>query len=196
MSHRTSLCIALPLLIAAAPLGDLRLHLVDEANSEIGFLAESRLVNARGHFAKWEAVLALDPENWTASTVAITIDAASIDTRNDRRDTHLRSADFFDVANHPTIVFRSVSITQIAPERVLIAGDLTMRGTTRRITVPATMVFYAEDAGRFRGQFTINRRDYGVSYNSLLNPVRDDVQVQWDIVVKAQPEPRSTGASH
>lgn len=177
---------ALPALVAARPLGSPVPHIVDKAHSEINFVADSRLLSAHGHFAKWDATVALDPADWAASSVRISIDAASINTRNEQRDKHLRSADFFDVDTHQAITFTSVAVAKTGENTLGITGDLTVRGTTKRITVPATMVFYEEGMGRFRGAFTIKRKEFGVAYDSKLNPIQDDVQVQWDIALKAE----------
>jgi polyisoprenoid-binding protein YceI len=173
------------MLAAARPLHAPVPHAVDKAHSEINFVADSRLLSAHGFFGKWDADVQLDPQHWEASAVTITIDAASIDTRVDMRDNHLRSDAFLDAAKYPTITFKSVSVTKSGEGKMDIAGDLTMRGTTRRIVVPATLVFYEGAQGRFRGQFVINRKDYGVSYDSALNPIANEVQVQWDISLKA-----------
>ena len=183
-SARLALLVALPALLAARPIADPIPHTVDRAHSEINFVADSRLLSAHGYFGKWDADIRLDPKAWATSSVRITIDASSINTRVDMRDNHLRSPDFLDVAKHPTITFQSTAIAVTSPTKVDITGDLTVRGTTKRIVIPATLVFYEGSAGRFRGQFTINRRDYGVAYNSTVNPIADDVTVQWDISLK------------
>ena len=174
--HVTTLLslLSLPLLAAARPLPEPKPHVIDKAHSEINFVADSRLLSAHGFFGKWDADVKLD--------------AASINTRVERRDGHLKSADFFDVAKHPTITFKSVSVASAGANKLEITGDLTVRGTTRRITVPATMMFYEQGTGRFRGTFTINRMDYGVSYDSKLNPIQPEVQVQWDIAL-SEPKP-------
>lgn len=173
----------LPAMLAARPFVDVKPHVIDKAHSQINFVADSRLISAHGFFAKWDADVKLDATNWSASTVAITIDATSLNTRVDMRDNHLRSPDFFDVAKFPTITFTSASVTEVAVGKLEIAGDLTIRGVTKRIVVPATAVFYEKGAGRFRGQFAINRKDYGVAYDSMVNPIENAVQVQWDMSI-------------
>jgi polyisoprenoid-binding protein YceI len=190
-TRRLAALLALPLFVAARPLSDAKPHTIDKAHSEINFVADSRMLSAHGFFGKWEADVKLDAAKWENSSVAITIDAASINTRVERRDGHLRSADFFDVEKHPNITFKSVSVKSTGANKLDITGDLTVRGTTKRITVPATMVFYEGGMGRFRGQFAINRMDYGVSYDSKLNPIQPEVQVQWDIAL-AEPKPAAT----
>ncbi len=178
----------LPAMMAALPFVDVKPHVIDKAHSQINFVADSRLLSAHGFFAKWDADVKLDATNWSASAVAITIDATSLNTRVDMRDNHLRSPDFFDVAKFPTITFTSVSVTTVAEGKLDIAGDLTIRGVTKRIVVPATVVFYEKGAGRFRGQFAINRKDYGVAFDSPVNPIENEVQVQWDMAI-SEPKP-------
>jgi polyisoprenoid-binding protein YceI len=187
-TRRLAACLVLPLLVAARPLPEPKPHVIDKAHSEINFVADSRLLSAHGFFGKWDADLKLDSAKWENSTVAITIDAASINTRVERRDGHLKSADFFDVEKYPTITFKSVSVRQTGANKLDITGDLTVRGTTKRVVVPATMVFYEGGAGRFRGTFAINRLDYGVAYDSKVNPIQNEVQVQWDMAL-AEPKP-------
>ncbi|WP_411279712.1 YceI family protein [Gemmatimonas sp.] len=178
----------LPAMMAARPFVETKPHVVDKAHSQINFVADSRLLSAHGFFGKWDADIALDATNWSASTVAISIDATSLSTRVDMRDNHLRSPEFFDVVKFPTITFKSVSVAQVADGKLNIIGDLTIRGVTRRIVVPATAVFYEKGAGRFRGQFAINRKDYGVAYDSSINPIENEVQVQWDMAI-SEPKP-------
>ena len=180
--------VLLPMLLAARPFVDVKPHVIDKNHSQINFIADSRLLSAHGFFGKWDADVKLDATNWPASTVAITIDATSLNTRVDTRDNHLRSPDFFDVAKFPTITFKSVSVAKVAEGKLDITGDLTIRGVTKRIVVPATAVFYEKGAGRFRGQFVINRKDYGVAYDSVVNPIENEVQVQWDMAI-SEPKP-------
>jgi len=181
----------LPLLMAARPFVDVKPHVIDKAHSQINFVADSRLLSAHGFFGKWDAEVSLDATNWSASTVSLTIDATSLSTRVDMRDNHLRGPDFFDVAKFPTIAFKSVSVTKVAEGKLDITGDLTIRGVTKRIIVPATAMFYDKGAGRFRGQFAINRKDYGVAYDSSVNPIENEVQVQWDMAI-SEPKPAPT----
>ena len=175
---------ATPVAAPAAPAArGARAHDVDRSHSEINFVASARLLDAHGHFKSWNADIQLDPEQLEQSRVSITIDAASIDTRVERRDNHLRSADFLDVAAHPTITFVSRSIARTSPEAGTITGDLTMRGVARLVTVPVSMVFYQNGRGRFRGQFTLKRSEYGITYSSTMNPIADEIEVQFNLSV-------------
>jgi polyisoprenoid-binding protein YceI len=187
MARWTTLALA-PVLLANAPLAqDAKPYVKDAAHSQINFVAESRLLDAHGYFGDWDAKILLDQADWTKSSVEIVIKTASINTRIDRRDEHLKSADFFDAANHPAITFKSAIVNKLGDTRLNITGDLTIRGTTKRITVPATLVFFdaEKNTGRVKGTFTINRQDYGVKFQSPVNPIADEVQVQFDVAFKS-----------
>jgi polyisoprenoid-binding protein YceI len=187
LTARFAAALLVPSLIAARPI-EPKPHVIDKAHSEINFVADSRMLSAHGFFGKWDADVQLDAANMAASSVSITIDAASINTRVDMRDNHLRSPDFFDVAKYPTITFKSVKITPAAGNKLTIEGDLTVKNVTKRISVPASMMFYDKGVGRFRGQFTILRKDFGITYDAMVNPIENEVQVQWDIAIK-EPAP-------
>ncbi len=189
-SRAVAFALLLPGLVAARPLVSPKPHVVDKNHSEINFVADARLLSAHGFFGKWDAELQLDPQNLEASSVSITIDAASIDTRVTMRDNHLRSDAFFDVAKYPTITFKSVSVKKTGENKIDITGDLTLHGVTQRTVVPATMVFYEKGAGRFRGQFILNRKQFGMPYSPATNLIQDEVTVQWDMSVKEPPPPK------
>lgn len=188
IARRLAAVLALPIVVAARPLPEAKPHVIDKAHSEINFVADSRMLSAHGFFGKWDADVKLDAARYENSAVAITIDAASINTRVDMRDNHLRSADFFDVAKYPTITFKSTGVKQTAANKLEITGDLTVKGVTKKIVVPASVMFYDKGVGRFRGTLTILRKDFGVSYDPAVNPIENEVQVQWDIALK-EPAP-------
>ena len=186
--RHTALALVLPLLAATRPATAPVTQVVDKNHSEINFVADARLLSAHGFFGKWDADIKLDAANMEASSVAITIDASSVNTRVSMRDNHLKSDAFFDVAKYPNITFKSVSVKKTGENKLDITGELMMHGVTKRIVVPATMVFYDKGAGRFRGQFVVNRKEYGVSFDPPVNPIDDAIQVQWDMSI-GEPKP-------
>ena len=187
-SRIAAFALFLPILTAARLAMAPKPHVIDKNHSEINFVADARLLSAHGFFSKWDADIALDALHLEASSVSITIDASSVDTRVTIRDNHLRSDAFFDVAKYPSITFKSVGVKKTGENKLAITGDLTMRGVTKRIVVPATLVFYEKGAGRFRGEFKVNRMEYGVSFNPPVNPIEDEVTVQWDMSIR-EPTP-------
>ena len=146
--------------------------------------------NVRGEFTKVSGNAVLDPTDPSKSTVEVIIDATSIDTREPQRDEHLRSADFLDVANHPTITFRAKKITPAGADHYKVTGDLTIRGVTREVTFdvegPATPV--KDPYGNIRTGVSatakINRKDFGLVWNALTEAggvmVGDEVSLTFD----------------
>jgi polyisoprenoid-binding protein YceI len=146
----------------------------DPAHTRIGFVARHAMVTkVRGAFNEFSGTAQIDGENPEKSSATVTIKAASIDTRNADRDAHLRSNDFLKMEEFPEITFRSTEIKQTGDDTFDVAGDLTLRGVTKSITVPFTYEGTAQDPfGNtrigFEGSTTINRKDFGVTWNAAL----------------------------
>ena len=180
-----------PVLVAATPLSDPEVFVRDVAHSQINFVAESRMLSAHGTFQNWDAEIMFDAANVETTSLKISIDATSIDTRIDRRDAHLKSNDFFAADSFPQITFVSTFVNNAGEDgRLRISGDLTVRGQTKRITVPARLNFFdpQNNVGRVTGEFVIDRTEFGVSYNSTVNPIENEVKVQFDVAFN---KPRS-----
>lgn len=161
----------------------------DRNHSELTFSIRHLVSRVRGQFNRWSGTVTGDLDNWEAASVTVDIDGASIDTNNDNRDSDLRGPEFFDVANHPTITFRSSRIERNG-ERVRLTGDLTIRGITHPVVLEGSFNGTTRDQrGRTRAGFevsgTINRKDYGIVWNRaveagglvLADEVRIDVAV-------------------
>ncbi len=159
---------------------------IDASHTTLGFSAKHMMIsNVSGQFNKFEGQISYDPKDLANSKIDVTIDTGSIDTRNEKRDEHLRSADFFDAAKFPTITFVSKKITPTE-----IVGDLTMRGVTKEVTIPATIAGPVKTpmgmAIGITGSFTLNRQDYGISFNKVLD--QGGLAVSNDIVVNISAE--------
>jgi polyisoprenoid-binding protein YceI len=147
----------------------------DSAHSSIEFVVRHMLVSkVRGRFTRWTGAFRYDEQNPTASSLEVQIDAASVDTHEAQRDAHLRSADFFDVANHPHLTFRSTGVEAKGAGRFALKGDLTIRGVTRAVVLDAELGGRLKDPwGNERVGFaattSIDRKDFGVSYNQVLD---------------------------
>jgi polyisoprenoid-binding protein YceI len=151
--------------------------LIDDVHTHIGFSVKHMMVSTvRGQFKQYRGKLALDPADFTRSRFDGEIDVASIDTGNGQRDDHLRTSDFFDAANHPTIAFKS---TKIEPKdggagvEYVVHGDLTIRGVTRPVALEVEYFGtsknpWGKTVAGLSARATINRKDFGVSYNALL----------------------------
>ena len=172
-------------LLAAQPLFAAKFK-VDHPHTNISFSVKHMVVaKTTGSFNDFTASLELDPADLSSFTVMATIQAASIDTNNDNRDNHLRSADFLDVANHPTITFESSKLSTMGGKHVL-HGDLTIRGITNAVEIPIEIVGPVMAMGNtvvgFSGALIINRHDYDVSWSRTLDNgglvVADEVEIE------------------
>lgn len=142
---------------------------IDQVHTHVGFVIKHMMVSkVRGHFGAFsgQIVTAEDP---LASSVTALIDVASINTNNDMRDDHIRSADFFDAEHHPTMTFTSTGI-RAEDDGLFIDGNLTIRGVTKPVTLEIeTPEFGPGPQGGMKAGFSasaeINRSDFGVSYN-------------------------------
>jgi polyisoprenoid-binding protein YceI len=172
---------------------------LDPAHSAAHFSVRHLMIsNVRGEFSKLSGNILLDSDDPTRSAVEVSMETASINTREPQRDEHLRSADFFDVANHPTITFRSKTITADGPEHFKLAGDLTIRGVTKDVTfdVEGPTPAVKDPWGNVRAGVTatakINRKDFGLVWNALVEGggvmVGDQVSItlEAELVQKAQ----------
>ena len=149
-------------------------YTLDPTHTRIGFVARHAMVTkVRGSFNAFEGTATVNGNNTANSSVRLTIDAASIDTRNAQRDEHLRTNDFLALEQYPQITFVSTDIHQVDETTFEVTGDLTIKDVTNRITVPfefegASQDPYGNQRIGFDGKVTINRKDYGVTWNAAL----------------------------
>jgi polyisoprenoid-binding protein YceI len=166
-------------------------YTLDPAHTRIGFVARHAMVTkVRGSFDEFAGTAVLDGANPANSRVEVTIEAASIDTRNAQRDEHLRGNDFLAMKEYPKITFASTGVRQAGETTFEVTGDLTIKGVTNEITIPFEFEGAAKDPfGNqrvgFEGSVTINRRDYGVTWNAALEGggvlVSDKVTLEFEI---------------
>lgn len=149
-------------------------YTLDPTHSRIGFVARHAMVTkVRGSFNDFVGTAYLDASDPSKSWGKVTVQAASIDTRNADRDGHLRSNDFFDMETYPEIVFTSTSVERVEDEHFNVNGDLTIKGVTKPVTVPFEFTGSAVDPWNnvrvgLEGSVTVNRKDWGVSWNAPL----------------------------
>jgi polyisoprenoid-binding protein YceI len=168
-----------------------RTYKIDTSHSHTGFAVRHLVIaKVRGEFATWEGTITLDDNDITKSSVQVEIDAASISTKDEKRDAHLRSADFFDVEKFPKLTFASTKVVATDGKVRQLIGDLTIHGVTREVTLEV------EDEGRakdpwggeraaFSARTKINRGDYGLKFNMVLETggvmVGEAVEITLDI---------------
>jgi polyisoprenoid-binding protein YceI len=167
---------------------------IDSAHSGVHFKVRHLMISSvRGDFTKVTGTVDIVPGNPEATVIDATIDANSISTRETDRDNHLKSADFLDAANHPTITFKSTKVNNAGDGVYNVTGDLTIRGTSKPVVLKIEDI--SDDTkdpwGLLRrgatATTTINRKEFGVNFHAVLETggimVGDDVQISLDIEI-------------
>jgi len=174
------------LMLAAAPLFAAETYTVDKVHSNAQFTIRHLMSKVTGKFTDVEGVVQVDRAKPEASVVEFKIKTASIDTANKQRDDDLRSANFFDVASHPEITFKSTKVKPTGKDSYQVTGTLTMRGVAKEITLPVTVLGEMKDPWGnerigFEVETTLNRKDYNILWNKTLDSggylLGDDVKV-------------------
>jgi polyisoprenoid-binding protein YceI len=171
----------------------------DLAHSNAGFSIRHFFSKVPGHFTQYEGTILLDSQDLSKSAVNVSIDAASINTGVDKRDTHLKSPDFFDAEKFPKLTFVSNKVTPAGTGKAKVEGMLTIRGVSKPVTLDVDLLGSGPDGwGGFRAGFEartkINRQDYGVAWNKLVegggSVLGDDVEITLNIeAIKQAPKP-------
>jgi polyisoprenoid-binding protein YceI len=147
---------------------------LDVAHSAVEFSAKHMMITTvRGRFNKFDVKLNLDENNPTNSSVEVTVDAASLDTREPKRDDHLRSGDFLEVEKYPNITFKSKRVEQVGEDHYRVIGDLTIRDVTREVELDTTLEGralnpFGKEVIAFEAKTSLNRKDYGLKWNVAL----------------------------
>ncbi|MFI6600870.1 YceI family protein [Nonomuraea sp. NPDC050536] len=168
-------------------------YVLDTARTRIGFVARHAMATrVRGQFDAFQGSAYLDGQAPSRSSVELTIQADSIQTRNQQRDGQLRDK-FLDVDNHPAITFTSTKVEQVDRTTFKVTGELTIRGVTRPVTVDLALTAVDDDSrGGFRVGFksslTISRKDWGVNWNAATGVmVSDKVVLEFDLAAIRRP---------
>ena len=157
---------------------------LDTTHANVDFSVKHMAISTvRGSFNLFSASGETDDATGMPTALSMEIDATSVNTNNEQRDGHLKSPDFFDVAKFPEITFASKRVVAKGGGQFDIVGDLTMHGVTKEVTAPARTLFYEGGRGRFKGSFMVNRREYGINYDSRMNPIQDVVEVQFELSI-------------
>ncbi|GAA5023323.1 YceI family protein [Terrabacter aeriphilus] len=165
-------------------------YTLDPSHTRVGFSARHAMVTkVRGHFDEFEGTAHIDTATPANSSVTVTISAASVTTGNEQRDGHLKTPDFFDIANYPQITFVSTDVERDGTEWA-ITGDLTINGVTKSVTIPFEETGSAKDPfGNtrvgFEGEVTIDRTEWNLSFNAALETggvlVSEKVKLEFDV---------------
>jgi polyisoprenoid-binding protein YceI len=200
--HTSKLAVATTLLALAAGRAGAAEWEIDPVHSAVQFSIRHMMVSTvRGNFQKLSGVANLDEQDPTKSTLEVTIDAASIDTREPKRDAHLKSADFFDTAKYPTLTFKSTSVERAGAGKLKVNGNLTMHGQTHPLSLIVngpTAPVKTPWGGLARGASAtakLNRKEWGLAWNQVIEAggvaVGEEVQLQIDVELQPKQPARA-----
>jgi len=172
---------------------------IDPAHSEINFKVKHLVVsNVRGHFDNFDASIETNKEDFSDAKISFEADVKSINTNNEQRDNHLKSADFFDAENHPKMTFESTAVKKISDHEMEVKGKLTLRGVTKDVTLNVIYNGVVSGFGDvkvagFEISTKLNRFDYGLQWNALTeaggvvvsNEVKIEIQAEFNKVNEA-----------
>jgi polyisoprenoid-binding protein YceI len=179
---------------------------LDPYHTQVEFSAKHLgMMTVRGHFADVSATADIDPDHPEAAGVEFTIQTASIKTNHEVRDNDLRSSSFLEVDKYPTMTFKSTAVEAAGPDKWALHGDLTIKGNTRPVTLDVTKYGEFNDPGMmghriaYSATTKINRRDFGLSFNMLLDGrlvVSEEIQItiEGELVEQKQPEEAGAGS--
>lgn len=176
-------------LLAAGAVGA-ETYTVDPVHSSVDFSIRHMVGRIKGRFNKFSGTVVYDPAKPEAAKFSGAIEAGSIDTGNERRDNHLRSADFFDVETHPTVVFESTKVEKTGEGKLAVSGTLTMRGVTKEVLLEVEVLGMGTNAMTSKPQvgfstgLTVKRSDFGVNHWSDSGGVLSD-EVKVEVLIEA-----------
>jgi polyisoprenoid-binding protein YceI len=184
---------ALFALVASATVATAATYEVDPNHTSVGFEVRHLFTYVDGHFDKFDGTIRFDPDDPSKAMVKGSIAVTSIDTNVEKRDNHLRSKDFFWVEEHPTITFESTKVSDVDATKKTgkLHGDLTVRGVTKPVVLDVSFLGAGKDpwgnekAG-FQGTTTINRKDFGLTWNETLEAGGVLVGEEVKITIKAE----------
>jgi len=171
---------------------------IDPDHSNLGFKIKHLMVsNVKGNFEKFSGAVEINDKDMTKSKVEVTVDTSSVNTNVKKRDDHLRSADFFDVAKYPTMTFVSKKVTVVSPDKLKVIGDFTLHGVTKEVVLDleGPTAESKDPWGNTRKGATattkINRKDFGLMWNQALETggvlVGDEVDITLEVeMIKKQ----------
>ena len=164
---------------------------LDGNHSKLRFTAEARMISADGAFRKFDVKADINEQELEKSQIEVTVDMTTIDTNSERRDNHLKTPDFFDVAKFPTASIKVTGIRKLSDTSYEADAQVTIRDVSKPMKLPARILLKEGGILRFRGTVELNRMDFGVKYNSGMNKIEDIVTVTYELNLR---KPRPQGA--
>lgn len=177
---------------------DIATYTIDPSHSRLGFTVRHMgFSKVRGSFEQFEGVVRLAPDDLSTLETDVTVQSSSITTNDEKRDAHLRSADFFETEKYPTITFKSTDVRNVSGDSFTLVGDFTMHGVTKTIELKGNFLGAGTDPWggtrvAFEASTKVNRKEYGLNWNAVLETggflVSDEVEITLEVQAVQQQE--------
>jgi polyisoprenoid-binding protein YceI len=169
------------------PQAKVRSYSIDVPGSKIGFVVKTRFKTLNAVFTSWTGNLSMAPAKLNTLAMTLNVVSPSIDTGSGFEDKEIKGKNFFDVEKFPKIKLVSKQVTATGPGQCQVQANFTLRGITKSVTIPLTVQLDGNGQGTLKGEYNIDRLDYGITHNMFMNPIEDMVKVSLDLKIQQKP---------
>lgn len=166
------------------PQAKVRSYSIDVAGSKIGFVVKTRLMEVDAVFTSWTGKLSMNPTKLNTLSLTLNVLSTSIDAGSGLKDKEIKGKNFFDVEKYPKIKLVSKQVTSAGSGQCQTQASFTLRGITKTVTIPLTVQMDGSGQGTLKGEYTIDRKDYGITHNMFMNPIQDNVVISLDLKIQ------------
>jgi polyisoprenoid-binding protein YceI len=178
----------------AKPQSKVSSYAIDVPGSKISFVVKTRLMRVDAVFASWTGKLSMDPAKLNTLALALNVAAPSIDSGSGLKNNEIKGKNFFDVEEFPKITLVSTKVTAAGPGQCQAKASFTLRGITKGVTIPLTVQLDGNGQGAVKGEYNIDRKDYGITHNTFMNPIEDTVVISLDLKIQGKAPAAKTGS--
>jgi polyisoprenoid-binding protein YceI len=179
---------------SAKPQSKVSSYSMDVPGSKIGFVVKTRLMTIDAVFSSWTGKLSMDSTKLNTLSLTLNVDSTSIDTGSGLKNDEIKGKNFFDVEKFPKIKLISNKATAAGPGQCQVQANFTLRGITKSVTIPLTVQLDGNGQGTVKGEYSIDRKDYGITHNMFLNPIEDTVVISLDLKIQGKTSAARTGS--
>ena len=181
---------------SAKPQSKVSSYSIDVPGSKIGFVVKTRLMAIDTVFSSWTGKLSMDPTQLKTLSLALNVLSTSIDTGSRLKNDEIKGKNFFYVEEYPRIKLISNKATAAGPGQCQVQANFTLRGITKSVTIPLAVQLDGNGQGTVKGEYTIDRKDYGITHNMFMNPIEDNVVISLDLKIQGRTPVAKAGSQN
>ncbi len=170
----------------AKPQSKVSSYSIDVPGSKVGFVVKTRLMTVDAVFSSWAGKLSMNPTQLNTLALTLNVDSTSINTGSGFKDNEIKGKKFFDVEKFPKIKLVSNKAAAAGSGQCQVQANFTLRGITKSVTIPLVVQLDGKGQGTLKGEYTIDRKDYGITHNMFMNPIEDNVVISLDLKIQGR----------